>query len=58
MSVCLPRAAIKLALRKKGAMVPALNAVVKGISATVSIKGHFRALIWCQSVASVYFRCR
>jgi hypothetical protein len=46
-SVCLPRAAIKLALRKKGAMVPALNAVVKGISATVTIKGHFRALIWC-----------
>jgi len=46
-SVCLPRAANELALRKKGAMVPALNAVVKGISATVTIKGHFCALIWC-----------
>ncbi|WP_162770494.1 hypothetical protein [Pseudomonas abietaniphila] len=34
-------------VRKKGAMVPALNAFGKGISAIAAIKGHLRALIWC-----------
>jgi hypothetical protein len=44
-------------LRKKGAMVPALTAVGKGVSATPAIDGHSCALIWCFFEVSVYFRC-
>jgi hypothetical protein len=37
-------------LRKKGAMVPALTAVGKGVSAMDAIGGRPYALIWCHFV--------